>query len=304
MSTILVVDDSPTNRKILQTLLEPLGHTLHFAVNGVDGVRQALACSPDLITLDVEMPYLNGFQTARILSLLEFSIPVVFVTGQQDIQPFVAKSPYAVGSCLKSDLGQKLVPLVENALATSTRKYSDVSYALTQREVLALMATPTRRKILVVDDDPPTADAVALALENTGLYNVFKAVDGREALVKNALLEPDLIISDMVMPGIDGITLAQILYILGRPVPILFFSSQAGDKQIQKGMKLESVRGFFPKRSLFEIQEGFQLNVEKIMGLSPREKSELTNAYQQIDLERLTIQGENRGVLSSGFGTP
>lgn len=82
MVHVLVVDDSPTERHVLQGMLERNGFRVSLAVNGEDGVTQAKAIRPDVILMDVVMPGLNGFQATRELSRAPdtASIPVIMVT--------------------------------------------------------------------------------------------------------------------------------------------------------------------------------------------------------------------------------
>lgn len=63
-SVILIVDDNEQNVELLQAYLEPLGHTLHTACDGLEAVRfvEAAAPAPDLILLDVMMPKMSGFE--------------------------------------------------------------------------------------------------------------------------------------------------------------------------------------------------------------------------------------------------
>jgi twitching motility two-component system response regulator PilH len=82
MAHVLIVDDSPTERHVLQGMLERNGFKVSLAANGEEGVAQAKAIKPDLILMDVVMPGLNGFQATRELSRAPdtASIPVVIVT--------------------------------------------------------------------------------------------------------------------------------------------------------------------------------------------------------------------------------
>ena len=80
--TILVVDDSPTERYFLTDLLRKNGFDVVAAETGEDGVAKAKLEKPDLILMDVVMPGLNGFQATRMLSRdpATQAIPVIMCT--------------------------------------------------------------------------------------------------------------------------------------------------------------------------------------------------------------------------------
>ena len=67
MSTILVVDDSPTALKLVSKALATAGHRIIMASNGEDAVALATSAHPDLVVLDVIMPHKNGYQVCRQL---------------------------------------------------------------------------------------------------------------------------------------------------------------------------------------------------------------------------------------------
>lgn len=80
--TVLVVDDSPTETRILATLLTKAGYQVEVAMNGEEGVAAARRIHPDLILMDVIMPILNGFQATRMLrgDASTAEIPIIMVT--------------------------------------------------------------------------------------------------------------------------------------------------------------------------------------------------------------------------------
>ncbi|GAB2188517.1 response regulator [Sessilibacter sp. MAH2] len=82
MTTVLIVDDSPTETHKLTTMLEKNGYSVLTAPNGEAGVIEAKSHMPDVILMDIVMPGLNGFQATRQLSKNDqtSSIPVVIVT--------------------------------------------------------------------------------------------------------------------------------------------------------------------------------------------------------------------------------
>ena len=82
MAHILIVDDSPTDVKVLSGMLERAGHRVTSAASAEAGIDLAKAARPDLILMDVIMPGMNGFQATRSLSRDPDTseIPVIIVT--------------------------------------------------------------------------------------------------------------------------------------------------------------------------------------------------------------------------------
>jgi len=81
--TVLIIEDSALNRKLVETVLKPYGYRILTAENGQAGVETALRERPDLILMDVMMPVMNGYDaTRRIKDHRETaSIPVVALTA-------------------------------------------------------------------------------------------------------------------------------------------------------------------------------------------------------------------------------
>ena len=65
---ILIVDDSPTERHVLNDMLTKSGYEVVASDNGEDAILKAKSLKPDLILMDVVMPGLNGFQATRAIS--------------------------------------------------------------------------------------------------------------------------------------------------------------------------------------------------------------------------------------------
>ena len=87
LSTILIVDDSPTEVHVFKKILEKNGYNVITASDGQEGFGRAKNTHPDLIIMDVVMPVLNGYQATRKLRNDEETagIPVIMVTtkGQE-----------------------------------------------------------------------------------------------------------------------------------------------------------------------------------------------------------------------------
>lgn len=90
-ASILVVDDHPTNLKVLVEYLESANYRTLVATRGERALQQIHRYVPDLILLDVLMPDLNGFDTCRLLKAnpRTRNIPVIFITALSDVDSIV-----------------------------------------------------------------------------------------------------------------------------------------------------------------------------------------------------------------------
>ena len=81
---ILIVDDSPTERHVLNDLLTKSGYDIVASDNGEDAIIKAKAVKPDLILMDVVMPGLNGFQATRAISRdpQTRQVPIILCTSK------------------------------------------------------------------------------------------------------------------------------------------------------------------------------------------------------------------------------
>lgn len=100
-----------------------------------------------------------------------------------------------------------------------------------------------RAKVLVVDDERILADSTAAILRNVG-YDAKAAYDGFEALEATASFLPDYLLTDIMMPGMNGVDLAVAITKLYPEMKVLLFSGQAGISDI---LEASSAKGFeFP----------------------------------------------------------
>ena len=96
---ILIVDDRPENLLALEAILEPLGQTIVRANSGDEALRMLLVHDVAMILLDVQMPGINGFETARLVKSRERTkyIPIIFLTAISKDEEYVFEG-YSVGA--------------------------------------------------------------------------------------------------------------------------------------------------------------------------------------------------------------
>lgn len=85
-TSILVVDDDHTIRRLVGIVLEHAGYTVLMAADGVEGVAEFKRCQPDIALLltDVMMPNMNGFDLADYVLELDSQLPVLFISGNAE----------------------------------------------------------------------------------------------------------------------------------------------------------------------------------------------------------------------------
>lgn len=84
--TILIVDDTPANLQLLESILQEKGYTVRAAISGQMALKAVRNQAPDIILLDINMPEMNGFEVCRLLKSdpVLAEIPVIFVSAAVD----------------------------------------------------------------------------------------------------------------------------------------------------------------------------------------------------------------------------
>jgi len=177
---ILVVDDDDSVRQLIARHLEQDGWKTVQASNAADAVQLAHECRPVLMTLDVMMPDASGWWVLEKLreDPDTAGLPVLVVTIVED-----QRLVFALGA---SDYLAK--PYDRNALV---------------EKVHHLLPELNGKRVLVVDDDPEARILLAKILGEEGA-RVELASDGNQAMASVQDAPPDLVLLDLMMPGMSG----------------------------------------------------------------------------------------------------
>ncbi len=81
---ILLVDDDRQNSELLRKFLEVEGYEVTYAENGHAGWEMYVACRPDLLLLDINMPFINGFELARMIREKDRDVLIFFLTDRTE----------------------------------------------------------------------------------------------------------------------------------------------------------------------------------------------------------------------------
>ncbi|MEM7172168.1 MAG: response regulator [Pseudomonadota bacterium] len=245
---ILIVDDDPGIRNFLSQLLEGEGYRTVQASNGRQGVEVAQQQQPDLITMDLRMPDMDGRTAIAQLgeSSQSAAIPVIVIsevpiTGSKVGNAFVDK-PIEEDVLLES-----IYRLITQRRGVSQKDQDQFlqEYNENPRDDLHAVDAP---RVLIVDDDEAIRTYLAQTLEAEG-YQIALAGNGRQALESARDERPDLITMDLQMPEIDGKTaIAQLRADVDlREIPIIVLSvlpdrkSAGGDLSLEKPVDEEQL---------------------------------------------------------------
>lgn len=111
-------------------------------------------------------------------------------------------------------------------------------------------------RVLVVDDDPTVAEVVAGYLERGG-YTVDRAEDGPGALERAAAFRPDLVVLDLMLPGMDGLEVCRRLRATG-PVPVIMLTARGDEDDRILGLEVGAddyvTKPFSPRELVLRVE--------------------------------------------------
>ena len=175
---VLVVDDNADARQLLAEQLRELSCEVRLARDGAECLRVARAWTPDLITLDLMMPNVNGWQ---------------------------------VLASLRADARLKDIPVVVISMIAEEERGTlcgavDVLSKPVKRDDLLRLLRSVRGKTqraLVIEDNADARVVLSEYLEAEG-WEVAEAINGREGLSALGSFQPDVVFLDLMMPVMDG----------------------------------------------------------------------------------------------------
>jgi signal transduction histidine kinase/CheY-like chemotaxis protein len=205
---ILVIEDNPAAIELMTGNLERGGFRTVVARTGSEALATARELQPIAITLDILLPGLDGWEVLTRLKhdATTSSIPVVVVSVVDN--PELGMALGAVDYFVK--------PIEGSAFLKSLSRFN-FRRALGRDEF----------RVLVVDDEPANREMLARILEPAG-FTVIAASGGREAIDLAARCSPDLVLLDLIMPGVTGFDVVEALRakVSTRDIPIMVLTAK------------------------------------------------------------------------------
>gem|GEM_PF-850566 len=215
---VLVCDDDPSVRTVVQAKLEQQGYQAVTVGSGEETVEQAEQKLPDAILLNLMMPGMNGWETLAALKkqVNTKDIPVIILSG---LFPDARESEHPKVSdwIIKPPDEKLLLQALERALTEQNRNI----------------------RVLIIEDDTDLANVLIAVFERHGI-EIYHAQTGREAIQLSQRLLPDLLVLDLVLPEYDGFAVVDWLRQHNRlyQVPLIVYTSQDLNDSDRERLKL------------------------------------------------------------------
>lgn len=242
--TILVCDDDPSVRTVMQTILEQRGYKVVTVASGQEAVEQAAIRRPAVILLDLIMPGMNGWEAITALKARADTrnIPIIIMSALRP-EDGESQPPDAVDWVHKPLDECSLLPALEKALGSQARSAT----------------------VLVVEDDNDLASLLITIFQRHGIKAIH-AQTGREAVRLSQSLVPDLLVLDLTLPDGDGFSVVDWLRQHNRlsQVPLIVYTAKDLDDVDRDRLRLGPT--IFLTKSRITPEE-FE---ERIMGLLSR----------------------------------
>lgn len=197
--TILLVEDDCTVQSLLKTVLESKGYRVLTANDGRDGKRVAKQHEGPihLLVTDAMMPHLNGVTMAKQLRARRPHLKVLFITGATDAELARYGTLSVHGEVLTK-------PFTNEALLDSVRRILDQPMGQ-----LLLPDGPHEPECILIIDDDDQINSMLQEMLKSEHYRVLAASNGSAGvdLLRNERV--DLLITDMLMPNMDGVEVIQ-----------------------------------------------------------------------------------------------
>lgn len=208
---ILIIEDELNLLKAIEKKLKLEGYEVFASLDGEDGLKKIREEKPDLVLLDIILPKKNGFEVLENLKKTGNKIPVIIISNSGQpveidraldlgIRDYLVKTDFTPADVLGKIV--KVIGRSSSEAKPSLNRLSSISAGKSPAENNSLAATK-RARVLIIEDDGFLGRLLVRKLDKEGLAADL-AVDGKEGLKKITEERPDLLLLDLILPGLDG----------------------------------------------------------------------------------------------------
>lgn len=248
MKKILIIEDEKVLLEVLEKKLINEGYEVFVAQDGEEGLQKMREAVPDLILLDIIMPKKDGFEVLEEMNKDEnlVKIPVIIISNSG--QPVEIDRALKLGVkdyLIKTEFDpEEVIAKVMKVFGKKPAKEEKEALYKKREKGSEKKSESQGSKILIVEDDKFLRDLIIKKLKMEGFEIIF-AIEGEEALKKIKEDRPDLILLDLILPGIDGFeVLRQVKSDSSesiKKIPVIILSNLGQRDDVEKGINLGAV---------------------------------------------------------------
>lgn len=251
---ILIVEDEEVLLEVLEKKLENEGYDVLIAKDGEEGLKKFREGGPDLVLLDIIMPRMGGFEVMReiVKDPILAKIPIIVISNSgQPIEIEEATKLGAVDYLIKAEFSpEDVVKKIRQNLAPDKGHISGMNVSV-KTPVIEEKETKKNLggnsggrgdsggRILVIEDDRFLRDLIVQKLKKEG-FVVLEAIDGEEGIKMTREHSTDLVLLDLILPGIDGFEVLKKMKedSATKNIPVIILSNLGQKEDVERGLRL------------------------------------------------------------------
>ncbi len=260
--TVLLIDDDLIVGKEVGTMLRLSGYEVLYSVDSQVGIKMLRENMPDIVLLDLKMPIMDGFAFLREMRRDDSikNTSVIILTALDIDSDTKSQFPPNVKAVLqKGNITQKELQKVISKSVAPKRHMEKIKDRIRGGDERPIKFSKAKETVLVAEDNMDNLFLIKEILEPRG-YNIIHAKDGKEAVSLAMEHKPDIILMDIQMPELDGISAAsRIRDKIKGFIPIVALTAKAmkGDKEhiLNAGLDDYISKPFAPQNLLAIIEK-------------------------------------------------
>lgn len=239
MANVMIVDDSKLMRKKISDIVASAGHTVVAQCErGDEALKTYLTYKPDLVTMDINMPGMNGIEALEEIKKANSNAQVLIISSEsQEMTILEGIHKGAVGFMVKPFTDMRVLGTLHRLLSTVEKKPQPKKEAPALKDLN--FDENIKGLILIIDDSKMILRITSDILKKDG-HNIITARNGKDGIELACTGTPDLIILDIEMPDMDGYDVLKELKKneITKNIPVIMHSSRTKKEDIILAMKL------------------------------------------------------------------
>ncbi|MFA6098909.1 MAG: response regulator [Patescibacteria group bacterium] len=245
---VIIIEDEQILVDVLKKKLDKENYEVFSAVDGEKGLDVIEKVKPDLILLDIVMPKMNGYEVLGVLQEKygrDKMPPVIIISNSgQPVEIDKAINLGARDYIIKAQFTPEEVISKVNKLMGQSSEFGEELEAEVEAKPMVKPVSSGKAKeadVLVVEDDQFLRDLLITKLQREN-FGVTSAIDGPGGLEKITETRPEVVLLDIILPGLDGFEILKRVRInpnmsIAR-TPVILLSNLGQEADIEKGRAL------------------------------------------------------------------